>query len=285
MLQHLEEAVAAVERLPDSEDTEALHDLRVALRHLRTYLTTYSKLFSEAVPARSLEALKELTRLTNPARDAEVQAGWIAEHSPSRQSSSSPAARLHSRLTEHHAELLRVIRERFTRDFPRLARRLRRQLHRAEDEDARTFGKYSSKQVLRRGRRLRERLDRIEGMADIEGCHKARIAAKRVRYLLEPFDSLESAEELIDQLKELQDTLGELHDLHVLMETMSSATENTQAPKGRRQRSELASLASTARQRMTRIYAQVEKRWLNDTKASLDEALARAASKIRKAGR
>ncbi len=285
MLQHLEEAEAAVERLPRPDDPEALHDLRVALRHLRTYLAAYRKLFADTVSDKSLETLRELTQLTGPARDAEVQAQWLAEHSRSRRATTSPATHLRTRLTQHHEELLLDIRERFARDFPRLAARLRRQLKRAKASGRRTFGKDTAKRVVRQGHRLRERLDRIEGMADVEGAHASRITAKRVRYLLEPFGKLDGVHDTIQRLKELQDAFGELHDLHVMLETMSDVPESAHASRKRRAGSELAALASTARRRMTRLYAQSEQRWRGAEGAELDEALAQAASTLRKAGR
>ncbi|HYI00174.1 CHAD domain-containing protein [Hyalangium sp.] len=283
MLRQLEQAEAAAERLHHPDDAEALHDLRVALRHLRTYLTAYRKLFAKAVSLKSLEDLRNLTRLTGPARDAEVQAAWLAEQSRARHTSST--ARLRFRLHEHHAELLLEIRKRFTRDFPPLAARLRRQLERAKDKGQRRFGSYTAKQVLRRGRRLRKRLGRIHGLADIEGCHEARIAAKRVRYLLEPFEELRGAHKRIQHLKALQETLGQMHDLHVLLQTMTEAPENAQPPKRRGQGSELASLAASARRRLTALYNRVERDWLGEARTELDEALAQVASALRKAGR
>ncbi len=283
MLQHLEQAESVVERLPHRDDAEALHDLRVALRHLRTYLATYRKLFAEAVPARSLEALRELTHLTNPARDAEVEVSWIAGHSRARRATSG-AAHLRSQLTRRHARLLREIRERFAHDFPGLATRLRRQLERAEDTHRRTFGQFTAKQVLRQSRSLRKRLDRIQGPTDVANCHQARIAAKRVRYLVEPFSELRGAPKLIEHLKELQDTLGQLHDLHVLLETMAEAPERSRTSRRRVPRSELASLASSARRRLPQLYAQVEQRCFGRAGDKLDKALDRMASTLRAKG-
>jgi CHAD domain-containing protein len=280
MLQHLKEAQAAAERLPHRDDAEALHDLRVALRHLRTYLSTYRKLFAEAVPAQSLEALRELAHLTNPARDAEVQASWISRQPRARRATAG-ATHLRSRLTHRHEELLREIRERFAQDFPRLATRLRRQLKRAEDPRQRTFGQYTAKQVLRQSLRLRQRLNLIEGPSDVEDCHEARIAAKRVRYLLEPFGSLHGAPKLIQHLEQLQDTLGQLHDLHVMLETMAGAPERAPLAPRRSLRPELASLAASARQRLPRLYAQVERRWMGKPGATLDKALKTMASTLR----
>ncbi|MFL5345307.1 MAG: CHAD domain-containing protein [Hyalangium sp.] len=283
MLQHLEQAESGVERLPHRDDAEALHDLRVALRHVRTYLTTYRKLFAKAVPAKSFDALRELAHLTNPARDAEVEVSWIAGHSRARRATSG-AAHLRAQLTRRHTQLLREIRERFAQDFPPLASRLRQQLERAEDTHRRTFGQSTAKQVRRQGRRLRKRLDRIQGPTDVENCHQARIAAKRVRYLLEPFSELRGAPKLIDHLKELQDTLGEMHDLHVLLKTMAEAPERARASRSRVPRSELASLAATARRQLPRLYAQVEQRWFGRAGAKLDRALGRMASTVREKG-
>jgi CHAD domain-containing protein len=281
MLQHLDEAESAAERLSHRNDAEALHDLRVALRHLRTYLDTYRQLFADAVPGKSLEALRELSHLTNPARDAEVETSWIAKHSRARRAAPG-AAHLRSQLNRRHTQVLRKIRERFSNDFPPLAQRLRRQLKRAKDSDPRTFGQYTAKQVRRQGRSMRKCLDRILGPTDIEHCHQARIAAKRVRYLLAPFHELEGTSQLIERLKALQDTLGEMHDLHVLLETMAEASERTRTKKTRVSRSEAAPLAASARRQLPRLYAQVRRRWLGKAGDTLDEAIEDVASQLRK---
>lgn len=272
-LHHLKRAEAAVERLDDPSDTEALHDLRVELRHVRTYLRTYRKLFSKAVPRKSVEALRDLTHLTNPARDAEVHTAWLARQPRARRSRSGAASRLRSQLTERHTEILQQLRERFTQDFPRLAQRLRRQLKRAKAPGKGPFGKYAAKKLRRLTQRLRQRLDHIQGPSDIEGCHEARITAKRVRYLLEPFEELPGAARLLARLKVLQDTLGDMHDLHVLLDTLSGRSP------------ELSSLASKARRQLPPLYRQLQRRGLGKAGAQLDEALAELASTLRKAAK
>lgn len=272
-LHHLKRARAAVERLDDSSDTEALHDLRVELRHVRTYLRAYRKLFSSAVSPKSLETLRDFAHLTNPARDAEVHTAWLARPSQARAARSGAASRLKSQLTQQHAEVLQQVRERFTQDFPHLAQRLRRQLKRAKAPGQGRFGKYTAQKLLRLSQRLRQRLDRIQGPSDVEGCHVARITAKRVRYLLEPFDELPGTSKVLARLKALQDTLGDMHDLHVLLETL-----NSQSP-------ELNALASKARRQLPPLYRQLQRRGLGKAGAALDEALDSAASTLRRAAK
>jgi CHAD domain-containing protein len=269
-LHHLKRAEAAVERLDDPSDTEALHDLRVELRHVRTYLRTYRKLFSQAVPPKREEALRDLAHLTNPARDAEVHTAWLAKQPPIRQSRTGAASRMLSQLNQQHAEVRQQLRERFTQDFPHLAQRLRRQLKRAKAPGKGPFGKYAAKKLRRLSQRLRQRLDHIQGPTDVENCHEARITAKRVRYLLEPFDELPGANETLEHLKALQDTLGDMHDLHVLLESLSSRSP------------ELKSLATKARRQLPPLYRQLQRRGLGKAGARLDEALAEMASTLRK---
>lgn len=272
-LHHLKRAEAAVERLGDTDDTEALHDLRVELRHVRTYLRTYRKLFSGAVAPKSLEALRDFAHLTNPARDAEVHTAWLARQPQARGSRSGAASRLNSQLTQRHAKVLQQVRERFTQDFPQLAQRLRRQLQRAKAPGQGRFGKYTAQKLLRLSLRLRQRLDLIQGPSDVEGCHEARITAKRVRYLLEPFDELPGAPKALKRLKALQDTLGDMHDLHVLLETLNGRSPGLNA------------LASRARRQLPPLYRQLQRRGLGKAGVPLDAALGKAAATLRKAAK
>jgi len=64
---------------------------------------------------------------------------------------------------------------------------------------------------------LGERLSEVQGPEAVTQAHEARIAGKRVRYLLEPVLGLtESATPVVKRLRRMQDLLGELHDLDVL---------------------------------------------------------------------
>jgi CYTH domain-containing protein len=65
---------------------------------------------------------------------------------------------------------------------------------------------------------LSSRLAAVRSVEDGTRAHGARIAGKRLRYLLEPFHaSSPNGEATIDQLKAFQDDLGDLHDLDVML--------------------------------------------------------------------
>ena len=78
----LDACVDAAERL-DSNASEALHDLRVSLRRLRTWLRAFRPFVDDTVGRKSRRRLRRLVRSTNSARDLEVWSIWIAEQDQS----------------------------------------------------------------------------------------------------------------------------------------------------------------------------------------------------------
>src|ERR1700728_1590690 len=76
-LSYLDQAVAALPRLSDSADREALHDLRVALRRLRSCLRAYAAHLGDSVPRKLTRRLRRIAGATGPGRDAEVQIAWL----------------------------------------------------------------------------------------------------------------------------------------------------------------------------------------------------------------
>jgi hypothetical protein len=78
---------------------------------------------------------------------------------------------------------------------------------------------------------LRWWLAQVRGEGDSAEAHQARIAGKRLRYLLEPLRAgFEEARTLVEGLKTLQDDLGELHDLHVLAGEIGAARAEPTSP-------------------------------------------------------
>lgn len=63
-------------------------------------------------------------------------------------------------------------------------------------------------------RRLDSALARIDGAEKADDVHRARIAAKRLRYLLEPLGEREGVAESVRQLRSLQRQLGDARDAH-----------------------------------------------------------------------
>jgi hypothetical protein len=64
--------------------------------------------------------------------------------------------------------------------------------------------------------RFERAIDRIESPDDAGHIHRVRIAAKRLRYVLETIDD-PAAAKLAKQLTEVQDRLGITHDMHAIV--------------------------------------------------------------------
>src|SRR5690606_9379409 len=79
-------------------------------------------------------------------------------------------------------------------------------------------------------------LTAIESLDQGARLHEARLAGKRLRYLIEPWREIDGAREIIRQLKELQDALGELNDLENLGTTVSQALDDATLDRAARRR-------------------------------------------------
>src|SRR6185436_16839036 len=75
----LDQAHAAADRVGHAQDAEALHDLRVALRRLRSCLRAYDAILGPAIPKRLQRRMRKLAKRTGPGRDAEVRLKWLRE--------------------------------------------------------------------------------------------------------------------------------------------------------------------------------------------------------------
>ncbi len=100
-----------------------------------------------------------------------------------------------------------------------------------------------------------KRLDRVESLENEAEAHAARIAGKRLRYLLEPLrDEARAASPLVEDLKSLQDGLGELHDASTL-EAEARDAEPPLPAVGR------AALLQSIATREARAFAAFRKTW------------------------
>lgn len=230
-------ALEAMKRLEAGEDPEALHDVRVALRRLRSTLRAYESVLSGKKLAKRKRALAALTKGTGEGRDAEVQLAWAEqlERGPGRDV-----------LVEHLAERKRrgyaAVHDDVLRGLGTLLPKLRRDLsrYRVEHVVFEPPSEHAFRALL--GRLLRDEVNVLEqtlrGVRSIDDealAHRGRIHGKRIRYLLEPFkDTLERGPRAIKALRGLQDLLGHLNDLSVRTESLRVALEHTAQERARR---------------------------------------------------
>lgn len=308
-LRLLDEAAGALARLDDGDDPEALHDFRVAVRRLRSSLRAYSGALEHDVVDTALERLRALGARSGRARDLEVQVAWLTERASALRPSHRRDLRwLAARLEDRKLRAYEGIADGLAAAFARASGELREMLgaYRAVvrldgDTPDETLSQTAAQLLREHGELLRQRLGEIRDCdADVE-AHRARIEAKRLRYLLEPLArSLESGRSLVKRLKRLQNLLGELHDLHLLDVTLETTLERVSlehvhaqmealrvgGDEGRRlarrrnRAPGLLAIARLARERRAKLYAELEVSWLGESPTDFFEGVAAAVAEL-----
>lgn len=216
----LDEMLAAHARF-EKDEADALHDLRVAMRRLRSWLRAFRPELSDTMKGRTRRRLRDLATATGQARDAEVALAFIERqtHLPTR--ARSTVRSVVGQLEQERDHHLRGLRRTVAGDVRKAARDLTRQLesywerHRLDETSTvRPMAAVFADAMRHHVKQVESALARIEPPGKAEHVHRARIAAKRLRYLLEPLAEVLGAEEPIRQLQALQRQLGDTRDAH-----------------------------------------------------------------------
>jgi len=222
--------------LAAGDDPEALHDLRVALRRLRSFERAFRPELAAATGKRWRRELRDLARSTNAARDAEVGAARLTAWQDAARSDAERRAAGHhaAELAARRAGEQRRIESELVAAAGTLADRLERRLLAAAPA-ARELAAVE----LTYAARLRDELEThavvfFEALSATRSAaspqaHTARIEAKRLRYLLEPVgDAIPAARSAVKRLKGVQDRLGDLHDLDVLADLLADSASRAE---------------------------------------------------------
>lgn len=273
-------AEEAARRVGKPDDADALHDLRVALRRLRSALRAWWPALAGAVREKDRRRLKRLARATGPARDAEVLLGWLTGlrddlPEPWRGSLDWLATRVDAARKEGYAEVERHVADGFARLAPGLAQQLAAGGGPAPAADGpETFGAALAGVLRAQAKALKDALARVALPTDVAEAHRARIEGKRLRYLLEPLRDNDRADAVpaVRSLKALQDLLGALHDAHRAEAEVGAALVVAAAERAlsRRKGGEagpdlrpgLLAVEKLARERSAALHGELEARWL-----------------------
>jgi CHAD domain-containing protein len=267
----------------EADAAEALHDFRVSVRRLRSWLRAFKPWFADDVSRKRRRQLARIAEETRVSRDSSVHLDWLQQQKPHLSSDEVAGhayltGRMEERRREGSDDALTA-----AENFPSLGKKLGRKLrfYRAavkDDDSGDTFAAVYGQTLLRQSEELRSLLGGIRDFTSVEQAHRARIAAKNLRYLMAPARELANdGKELVDVLASLQDCLGDLHDVHVFAEELVSAGSESAAVG-------FLSLARRLHDRGAKAFAELERGWLNDAGAPFFDRVREFALRISRIG-
>ena len=268
-LAYLQAAAVARGRLADPKDPEGLHDFRVAIRRLRSCLKAYRPETRSTVRKATVRQLERVADATRESRDLEVHLAWLNEQRERIAPEGRPGlAWIMGRLERRRRRAGDEMRDEIHEAFSPMAERLNRELVtfrttiRLDDSRPRqSMARVTTRRLADASDRLQRRLARVHQITDEVPIHRARIAAKRVRYLLEPFaQDFDNGPVIIDRLKQLQDAFGDVHDVHVFAPTLADAMAEAKRP-------DLSALQASLRERGVAAFEKARGAWLDDAAA------------------
>jgi CHAD domain-containing protein len=262
------------------DDPDAVHDFRVAVRRLRSWLQLWDGQLDESVPRKPRRRIRDVAHATGPARDLQVHLEWLrAEEAGATGRALADVERAIADLVARRSDAMRDVHaaaRTFIRRHTKLSRRLSERCAELElPEHGATFGAALAEQVELAANALRERLASVRGAARDEELHQARIAAKRLRYLIERAEhAVVGAPAMVRDLKQFQDLAGDAHDVHVFSRELRKIFKRF-GVHGRR------TLDVRLRQRGAKAYSMVAQNWLGDASAGFFRRTATVAARLR----
>lgn len=211
-------------------DTESVHKFRVDLRRLRSWIRVYRPCLGDTVRQRTMQRFERIAETTTELRDLDVQISWLRSETSALGETRLEAAKwvLKSLKRNRRSAWKRFSRV-LDRDYSRSQRALERQLtYYTVIRDIRTRETVPrmrpvTAQLLReQAAKLTAALSRIRSPDDTKRLHRARIVAKRTRYVLEALESPSlGLAGVAEELTRFQDLVGELRDAQLLAHRVS----------------------------------------------------------------
>ncbi len=208
------------EHVGADDQPDALHDFRVAVRRLRSWVRAFDDDLSATVRPKAQRRLKRIADATRASRDFEVHIDWLERFGRSRKGRYREATewlldRARDRKARADLDLQEMLNENLERTTAQLTQGLSHYVV-SLDEPSDAFGVALARLIREHAEAARRATARIASIGDRNEAHEARISAKRLRYLLEPLsDAGVDAKPLVERLAKMQDDLGALHDAQI----------------------------------------------------------------------
>ncbi len=215
---HVVDLVRLDAKVREGNDPEALHEARVAVRRLRSYLRTFLPVLDEVWACTLRERLAWLNQLFAEARDLDVLVDMLDRRAAAAQPESvalpnGVLERLHAERDQRHAAVRAALREphylSLLEEIVAAARYP--QLNQRALEPVRDGMHALLADVWKRARKPVRKYGRSPDDAQL---HEIRIKTKHVRYAAECFEPLagKRAKVLARHAERLQTVLGQQHD-------------------------------------------------------------------------
>jgi CHAD domain-containing protein len=223
-------------------DSEFLHDFRVAVRRTRSLFSAVKGVLPAEALQRFRPGFKWLGQITGPTRDLDVYLlklpGYRKKLPLAMQADLGP---LNDFLLKHQKQEQRKLsRQLDSARFRRLMTEWQDFLEAGYDsfswpEKAATpINDTANRRTWKTYRMVIKEAEAISDDSPAEALHELRISCKKLRYLMEFFQSLYPAEKIRKQvkaLKSLQDNLGDFQDLEIQANALRSFGHEMQAEK------------------------------------------------------
>jgi CHAD domain-containing protein len=237
---HLASLEAQIEGVKAAEDIEAIHQMRVASRRMRSALAIFSPCFRKPIIKSILKDVRGVTSALGEARDLDVHLEYIKGEAANYASSrlAPGIRRLILRLTQKRQDIQAHVThamEKFIKDdvigelrewsAPLLANTQGVYLyspalyHLAFDVINRSLDELESHEQI------------VRDPNEVAELHAMRISAKRLRYTLEAFEDLygDPIKPYLSAVKQIQEILGNVHDLDVWIAMIPEFIEEEKA--------------------------------------------------------
>jgi CHAD domain-containing protein len=220
--------LAHIEGAIDGKDIEHLHEIRVAIRRLRSLLRIFRCHLPDTRTNPIDQSLKRLAHDLGPARDADVRVDFL--HAKNKQLGLDanrrwrPFLEHHTRRQKlHHATVRQCLRNRVVTNLRRhMAELLRADLPRLIRQPAPNDLVQFADRKLRKHVRAAQKLKRLRKSDNPSSLHRLRIALRKARYLGEFFSPAlgEATAKLTRRLKQTEQALGRMHDIDTTLDHM-----------------------------------------------------------------
>jgi CHAD domain-containing protein len=231
---------------------KGLHQARVASRRIREALPIAGAGADRAGLGKLGRKVRAITRVLGPVRALDVERGVLDDLRRTLPAHRAAVGEVRRHLmAERQALRARMLKRAARIDLERLVERLAR----LGPGRASAWRSALAARTVRRATRLREAIDRAGALYVPERLHRVRIAAKRLRYVLEVAEEagIAGAGDLAQALKHVQGTLGRWHDLQSLVDR----SRGVQASAGAaRDGGDLDRFVQTLEQECRRLHAE-----------------------------